>query len=1064
MGNTYNSNRLQFVHCDTLFTTREEAKAYVGSQLISIDRPALYAEPMVLKYGNEEEPNILLAIGSVGDGETKSSSNRLFFIDIANINESIDEILDVLETMGGDIADLQKFIRNIIEACGINENGEYESDNVEIIKAAKSLKEADTLLAKAIIRNTIQVEDTNSVNLSLDVTDNGSTIKGDVVVAPSKVVDNQVCDNIILSDNNGLFSHVNVSYANDVLYVNINGEVKEYQLPTEVYLKSGSYNKKNESLELVLTNDTKVIVPVGELIDEWDVEKVASSPVNLSKTHVTYSADTHGNELYHDILSADIRLAEEAEEPYNILKRDQVRNSYIYVDGRASNITYFNKDKEAISVQEAIDSIKCEASKHDGNIVSVKEDGVFANVEITYNEATNVLTFNNGINNGVDIQLNSAQIIRDINYDAGRGVIVIDTELTDGTDKVIEVPIEGIVNSFEIDNTNNTVKLVRISDGAQYYLSANVNVSKRDDNIIEVDNDTIYVKGTADNIKYNEQYTVDGIISLLNGDAETAGSVRNLLKVESDTRASIDQAFLNALNEAIEARKAGDLTNLTLLQEEVSERQKQAQNIEAEIATETQTRKNEDTVLTEKINTLEVNVNNSINRTSETILSQVELVKTNLENDITTLDTKVNTLNDQVNNKVDNLEATLNHNIEDVTTTLSSKIDNVDNKVMNEIAVVNATLTTALQTEAEARAKADNDTSLVIAQINAKQDELEAQIDNVDNGLTIETTRAISAETALETAIQGLVNETHDLTQTLGTLNDKIDNEIDRSIDKDNELSNRMTVEEIRAISAETALQYAIDGVNAKTDNNANTIADLANQVENKLNKFTVNDTYSIKSILSDDVLKSELIVNQSLGNIIKVNENGVYAQVTIDFDPLTSTLTFNNGNGAQSFTIAPDSLVTDLEYNDQGQLVMTVKLANGVEKEVVVEIDKIVGGSTNDSPIIVNVSQADQGIRTITADLNISEAEGNLLKKGPALYASDNAAYHIGTYRGKESTMQEILGVIQDEIDIAVSQERLTAAEARIEDLEGRVAALEEFIRTQLMDFGTYLPNVTNE
>ena len=63
MANKYNSNRLQFVHCDTLFATREEAKAYVGGQLIEIDRPALYAEPMVLKYGDEKNPNILLAIG-----------------------------------------------------------------------------------------------------------------------------------------------------------------------------------------------------------------------------------------------------------------------------------------------------------------------------------------------------------------------------------------------------------------------------------------------------------------------------------------------------------------------------------------------------------------------------------------------------------------------------------------------------------------------------------------------------------------------------------------------------------------------------------------------------------------------------------------------------------------------------------------------------------------------------------------------------------------------------------------------------------------------------------------
>ena len=80
MGNY--KNRLQFVHHDELFSTREDAMNYVNGQLIQIDRPALYAEPMILKYGDEAEPNIILAIGSVGNGETMSTNNKVFFIDL----------------------------------------------------------------------------------------------------------------------------------------------------------------------------------------------------------------------------------------------------------------------------------------------------------------------------------------------------------------------------------------------------------------------------------------------------------------------------------------------------------------------------------------------------------------------------------------------------------------------------------------------------------------------------------------------------------------------------------------------------------------------------------------------------------------------------------------------------------------------------------------------------------------------------------------------------------------------------------------------------------------------
>ena len=71
--------RLKFVHHEEVFNTREDAYAYVLG-LDKVTRPSVVGEPMVLLYkseDNEQGPNVVLAIGSVGDG-TASMNNRTF--------------------------------------------------------------------------------------------------------------------------------------------------------------------------------------------------------------------------------------------------------------------------------------------------------------------------------------------------------------------------------------------------------------------------------------------------------------------------------------------------------------------------------------------------------------------------------------------------------------------------------------------------------------------------------------------------------------------------------------------------------------------------------------------------------------------------------------------------------------------------------------------------------------------------------------------------------------------------------------------------------------------------
>ena len=108
--------------------------------------------------------------------------------------------------------------------------------------------------------------------------------------------------------------------------------MKTYQLPHEVHLKSGVYNVETECFDLTLTDDTVVSISASDLIDEWGVldANAQDSPVVLSKTHVGHETDIHGNSQYRDILSADVRIASEEQEKYNILRRDATNNRYLY--------------------------------------------------------------------------------------------------------------------------------------------------------------------------------------------------------------------------------------------------------------------------------------------------------------------------------------------------------------------------------------------------------------------------------------------------------------------------------------------------------------------------------------------------------------------------------------------------------------------------------------------------------------------------------------------------------------------------------------------------------------
>ena len=199
--------RLQFLHRNKVFATSEDAKIYIDS-LVKQGFISLLAEPMVLLYGDKDNPNVLLVIGTKTNTEAPGTldfynGNRYFFIDSAQLEadilankQAIEELkltVEELERLINDIKkrvdELQVELDNTQKGAGLAEDGSYVP-NVSLydrpiiyIKDAESLNDADVKLdtalqildaevVKGIIVNGVrgEVED-NIASVTIDTSD-----------------------------------------------------------------------------------------------------------------------------------------------------------------------------------------------------------------------------------------------------------------------------------------------------------------------------------------------------------------------------------------------------------------------------------------------------------------------------------------------------------------------------------------------------------------------------------------------------------------------------------------------------------------------------------------------------------------------------------------------------------------------------------------------------------------------------------------------------------------------------------------------------------------------------
>ena len=1034
-------DRLQFVHCDTLFKTNIEAKEYVESgDLISYNRPALYAEPMVLKYGDEKNPNILLAIGSVGDGKTPTKENKVFFIDFADIEKSIEEIKGQVEEGNLNLEAVKEQISKIIKSCGFNENGEYvpnQEDNN--IKTATSLNEADKLLSKAIddnyealtseinaIKNQItklenfKVSDSNTIAHSLVKEESGSTLTSNVKIADFRTVGGCNIDNIIIEQNDGIYANVRLKYddTENKLIFGVNDDVKEISLPKENHVVSGEYDTKTESLVLTfkepVDGDSKTLsIDLSRLIGEWTVlGENTDTPVILTKTPVKSDDILHGAESYQDILKADVRIPSSEYKPYNILQKTE-DNRYLYVDGIADNIKYL-KNGKVITVKQALDEVDCNVSTHDGNIIYRKEDGIFANVELEYITSRNVLKFTKTNKDGdVDIQeltLNNITFLEKIYYDSLTEELVILYKDATSETKELRVPVSSLFEEWEVDNTNHTVTLTKSDHqtAGKDKLSADVNIASTADNILRVVNHGLHVKGTSDNIKHNGS-TVKDALDLLNGAEDTEGSVRNLIKKEADERKASDESILSK----VLVNETAISENKSAISAEVSRATSEEKRIEDKFDAAISKQGTVNTQITSAIEKLQNDLNSEVSRSTEK--------DSQLERDLNTEITRAKGEEQRIEGIVNSLK----ESSESKDNELSASISSLEGKLTAEQEARisgDTTLDGKILAEADRAKEAESAISKemallgekVTANTNAISD-ANGNISRVEGKLDKEIQRATSAEQANSSAIASeTATRISEISRVEAITTDntrKIEAEVERATREEG-----LLLEKVNANTSE------ISTLKESLDQKAK---DLSCSVEN-----TDNITLSKESNAPYDGYKLSGRVNISslAGNII--NKTGaLFASVDIQYNSAKNTLTLvTSNNEPRVVQLGSGSIIKSISYDSENKRLVVVYInAEHQEETTYVPVSDLYNEwvvEDRDNSVIKLTKVKGEGGEpdVLKADLKLATPEsGNLLQNTDGnLYASNKA------------------------LDIKLSDEKKTSVEAAIIDLNHRIVGLE--------------------
>ena len=486
-----NSNyNLQILHHEEVFATRELALQYLSDYY----KPhSLEAEPIMVKYGQANKPDVILAFGT-----TSTAPGGFYAIDMTKATEEIAKIAETIDTDKDEITTISELLNGVIKATGlivdenkINDKVTYDVDKLDpIIGEAVDIAQAVDLLAKYARNNDIEVENSNGIRLIYEVKpDGGKKLKAEIILSTDGESDELGFNNNIIGvKNDGIYAASHLAY-----------DDARHEL---IFTTSGYKNGRFQDDAIV------------QRINLGQKAKLIADNENHTVKLILNDEEDYGTKL-----SADVQISSVDD---NIL---EVKDGKLAVIGRADNIKYGNSTVEdtLTAYQTRLDNLNTEVNiqglntdtletvvttvpngkqisgnvkrSSDGSII-VSGGGLSADIEVSVNVATNTLTFRKG-NSTHEFNLPGASLFERAEYnDVDEQLLIY---LTDGS--VVPIPVRAIIHSWTTDNTNTALRLTKTTvTGGDDKLKAEIKL-RSSDNLISGSESELYVsRSEVDNM------------------------------------------------------------------------------------------------------------------------------------------------------------------------------------------------------------------------------------------------------------------------------------------------------------------------------------------------------------------------------------------------------------------------------------------------------------------------------------------------------------------------------------------------------------------------------------
>ena len=422
-------------------------------------------------------------------------------------------------------------------------------------------------------------------------------------------------------------------------------------------------------------------------------------------------------------------------------------------------------------------------STEDGNSLVVKNDGLYHNIRSTYEDGVLTLYVNGNIVAQHILGLSYIGI-DSAYYDPTTESLVFHFKKEDGTTDELRIPVHLLIREWITDNSgvSDTVVLTRIEDynGGPDKVSADVRLYSDKYNILKKEGNTLYVKGTADNIVWND-VKVSILLDDLRYDVNQAKEAlqntdSNILVIKQDlqekidneiTRASNEEAklkliisnYIDSNNAAVEAlrtsinQNTSNISNLTTkLNDEVTRATSSENTLNSKIVEEKLRAESAESDILSSVNknTLEISKTQSdLEKESDRAKSEESSLLEKINTEISRASTKELELESLINlesERAKNAESILEQKIF-IATDNSVKAVNTATKAYDKVLTIDNKVTTVA-----------NDLSNEITRATASEQILDHKISDVDTKLS---TAVTSAEQALNVVNSHISNSSN---------------------------------------------------------------------------------------------------------------------------------------------------------------------------------------------------------------------------------------------------------------------------------------------------------------